>query len=63
MPKGFLEQLPLLEGFDDQEFEQFIVFVQQEAVSKDDINSAVPKSISEHENQAMSLMEGELSNE
>ncbi len=63
MPKGFLEQLPLLEGFDDQEFEQFIVFIQQQRVPKEAINAVVQESISSDENQEIILIEGEISNE
>jgi len=63
LPKGFLEQLPLLEGFDDQEFEQFIIFVQQKIVPKEAINSVVQESISTHENQEIILIEGAISNE
>ena len=33
LPKGFLEQLPLLERFQDQEFENFLQFVQQQKIS------------------------------
>jgi hypothetical protein len=32
LPKGFLEQLPLLERFQDQEFENFLQFVQQQKI-------------------------------
>ena len=30
LPKGFLEQLPLLESFQDAEFEYFLQFVEQQ---------------------------------
>jgi Ni,Fe-hydrogenase I small subunit len=40
-----------------------MVFVQQEIVPKEGINSTVQNSVSKHETQAIILIEGELSNE
>jgi len=43
LPKGFLEQLPLLESFNDLEFEQLIYFMQQNRSGESIIKPSIPK--------------------
>ena len=56
LPKGFLEQLPILESFKDNEFEIFLQFAKSEQAE----NS---KPVQDHRDQASQAEEGLLNNE
>lgn len=48
LPKGFLEDLPVIETFEDQEFTVFLAFVKEQVLPESTAHPLPPNPVKEH---------------